>query len=310
MSRPRRVDRLPLNGWIAVDKPLGVSSAAAVGMIKRAFRAAKAGHAGTLDPLASGVLPMAFGEATKTMAYVMDGTKTYRFTLAFGAERTTDDLEGEITARSDARPSDAALLAALPQFVGLIQQVPPAFSAIKVDGARAYDLARSGETVELAARPAHIDALTLIDRPDADHALLEMVCGKGVYVRSVARDLGRALGCFGHVATLRRTRVGRFDEACAIPLDSLEAVRQDPDPHHLLLPILTALDDIPALAVTEAEAMRIRSGQAIAATPARLSLDPASGRQDGAVVAVFAGQPVALGRLDVHGFRPDRVFNL
>jgi tRNA pseudouridine55 synthase len=296
----------PLSGWLNIDKPLGLTSAAVVGRLKRAFGAAKVGHGGTLDPLASGVLPIAFGEATKTMPFVVDGSKSYRFTVAWGEARSTDDGEGAVVATSPVRPSASAIEAALPRFVGSVAQVPPAYSAIKLDGQRAYDLARAGEAVVLAERVVEIAALRLVGQPDADHAVLEVDCSKGTYVRSLARDLARALGTVGHVAALRRLRVGPFLEASAISLDSAEAFGHSPAPQERLLPILTALDDIPAMALGGAEAELVRAGRAIP--------DPSgsAGRlREGDVVCVTAGgQPVAIARFDSGKLRPVRVFNL
>ena len=210
-----------MHGWLVLDKPVGMTSTQAVGAIKRLFTRKRAGHAGTLDPLASGCLPIALGEATKTVPFVMDGRKVYRFTVRWGEERDTDDADGRVTATSDARPTRAAIEALLPRFTGTIAQVPPRFSAIKIEGERAYDLARDGETVELAARPVEIHRLELVDMPDADHAEFEAECGKGTYVRALARDIGRALGCFGHVEALRRKAVGPFGENDMISLEQL-----------------------------------------------------------------------------------------
>ncbi|MDR3409144.1 MAG: tRNA pseudouridine(55) synthase TruB, partial [Methylovirgula sp.] len=206
MNAPRS-KRTEINGWIVLDKPVGMTSTHAVARLKRIFNAKKAGHAGTLDPLASGVLPVAFGEATKTVPFVQDGEKAYRFTIAWGAETDSDDADGQITARSEARPQTEAILAALPQFTGTILQLPPAFSAIKIAGERAYDIARDGETPQLTPRPVTIHELVLVSAGQ-DEATFEARCGKGTYVRAIARDLGRALGCYGHVSALRRTRVG------------------------------------------------------------------------------------------------------
>ncbi len=211
----RRKKGQPINGWLILDKPLGLTSTQALARVKRLFDAQKAGHAGTLDPLATGVLPIAFGEATKTVSFAVDGEKSYAFAVRWGAETTTDDAEGEVTQRSDKRPGEGEILALLPQFTGEIMQVPPQFSAVKIDGDRAYDLARDGEQVVLHARPVQIAALRLIDMPNADTAVFEADCGKGTYVRAIARDMGRALGCYGHVIELRRTRVGPFEEGDA-----------------------------------------------------------------------------------------------
>ena len=201
-------DKRDVHGWVVLDKPVGMTSTHAVSIMKRLFSARRCGHAGTLDPLASGALPIAMGEATKTVPFVMDGRKLYRFTVRWGEERDTDDAEGRVTETSDRRPTADEIRAQLPAFTGAIQQVPPRFSAIKIEGERAYDLARDGEVVELKARPVEISRLEVVETPDADHTVLEAECGKGTYVRALARDLGRALGCFGHVSALRRVAVG------------------------------------------------------------------------------------------------------
>ena len=298
MGRKRR--GRPVHGWFIFDKPLGMTSTQAVAKVRRSFDAAKAGHAGTLDPLASGVLPIALGEATKVVARAMDGVKAYRFTIRWGEERNTDDAEGQVTQRSDDRPTADQINAALAAFIGEIEQVPPAFSAVKVDGARAYDLARGGAAPELAARLIRVDELRLCDCPDPEHAVLEMICGKGAYVRGVARDLGRVLGCFGHVSELRRSRVGHFDESMAISLDKLDGMGHKEALDDLLLPVEAALADIPALAVTGPEAERLRFGQAIRV--------PHS--VEGTVYATTGGRPVALAKIHAGEVRPVRVFNL
>ncbi len=254
----------PLDGWLIIDKPPGLTSTDVVNRVKRSFQAQKAGHGGTLDPLATGVLPIAFGHATKTVPYVMDGTKLYRFTLRLGEARDTDDADGQVVATSPARPTDAALLAALPRFIGDIMQVPPAYSAIKVAGERAYDMAREGRAPELPPRPARVDRFELVERPDAEHAVFEVQSGKGVYMRSLARDLAQACGTLGHIAALRRLRVGPFTEAHSISLDKCwTGADMSPASPDLLLPVATALADIPALALTEAEAFGLSNGQAI-----------------------------------------------
>jgi tRNA pseudouridine55 synthase len=299
----RRRKGLPISGWIVLDKPLGLSSSQAVGAVRRALGAAKAGHAGTLDPLASGVLPVALGEATKTVAFAMAGRKTYRFTVRWGEARSTDDREGEVTATSPARPDRTAIEAALPRFSGTILQRPPAYSAIKVDGERAYALARADAAPVLAPRPVEVEALRLVALPDADHAELEAVVGKGTYVRALARDLAEALGTVGHVAALRRTAVGSLTEAHAIPLDKLASLGHRAAASEHLLPIATVLDDIPALAVTEAEAERLRHGQAIAL--ARRELPP-----EGATVCAMHGDAVvALAQIAAGSLRPVRILN-
>jgi tRNA pseudouridine55 synthase len=299
MKRPKN----KVDGWVVLDKPLGLGSTQAVGKVRWLFAAEKAGHGGTLDPLATGVLPIALGEATKTVPFIMDGRKEYRFTLRFGEARATDDGEGEITATSDVRPTDEAIRAALGRFIGDIEQMPPAFSALKIGGQRAYDLARAGETVELKARTVTIDRLELMARPDADHADFVVGCGKGTYIRSLGRDLARALGTVGHLSALRRSAVGPFREEAAISLSKLEALGHIPPLLGALAPVATALDDIPALALTEAQADRLRHGQ-----PVLLTRDaPPSGTL---VRAETGSKLVALVRSDGVALQPVRVFNL
>jgi tRNA pseudouridine55 synthase len=301
MARSRKGEKV--DGWVVLDKPVGLGSTPAVGKVRRLFGAQKAGHGGTLDPLASGVLPVALGEATKTVPFVMDGRKEYRFTIRFGEARSTEDLEGEVTERSDARPGDEAIRAALPAFVGTIEQTPPAFSALKVDGRRAYDLARAGEAVDLKPRPVTIEHLALVGRPDADHADFVVACGKGTYIRSLGRDLARSLGTVGHLSALRRTAAGPFREAAAISLSKLEALGHIPALLGVLAPVETALDDIPALALTEAQADRLRQGQ-----PVLLTRDVPP---PGTLVRARAGSKlVALVRSDGIALKPVRVFNL
>jgi tRNA pseudouridine55 synthase len=292
-----------VDGWVVLDKPLGMGSTQAVGKVRWLFCAEKAGHGGTLDPLATGVLPIALGEATKTVPFIMDGRKEYRFTLRFGEARSTDDGEGEVTATSDVRPSDEAIRAALLQFTGEIEQMPPAFSALKVGGQRAYDLARAGETVELKPRLVTIERLEPVGRPDADHADFAVTCGKGTYIRSLGRDLARVLGTVGHLSALRRTAVGPFREEAAISLPKLEALGHIPPLLGALVPVATALDDIPALALTGTQADRLRHGQ-----PVLLTRDaPPSGTL---VRAETGSKLVALVRSDGVALQPVRVFNL
>ena len=257
-SRGEKID-----GWLALDKPAGLTSAKAVAIVRRLFNAAKAGHAGTLDPLATGILPIALGEATKTVAYAMDGAKTYRFSVRWGEQRSSDDAEGAVIAQSPTRPDAAAIAAALPEFTGRILQRPPDFSALKIAGQRAYDLARADHEVILEPRWVSIERLSYLGSADADHASFEMACGKGTYVRALARDLAVKLGTYGYVSALRRTQVGPFGEAGAISLDKLEALGHIPARLTHLLPVMTALDDIPALALTEDEANRLHQGQAV-----------------------------------------------
>ena len=246
MARRKKGD--PVSGWICLDKPYEMGSTQAVGAVRRAFNAQKAGHAGTLDPLATGILPVALGEATKTVSFLQDAKKGYRFTIRWGQTTRTLDAEGEIIARSDVRPTSEAIEAALPALTGEIEQVPPAFSAILVDGERAYDLARAGEDVELKARPVVVHDLRLVERPDADHAVLSMICGKGTYMRALVRDLAGALSAEAHVAQLRRTFVGPFSEDRAISLEMLQDLVHRGRAQEAMLPVETALDDIPALA--------------------------------------------------------------
>jgi tRNA pseudouridine55 synthase len=307
-SRQRKPKGRPLDGWLIVDKPSGMGSTDVVNRLKRLFDAQKVGHGGTLDPLATGVLPIAFGAATKTVPYVMDGTKTYRFTLKFGDLRDTDDADGKTIGTSDARPTDAQIQAALPAFRGDIMQVPPIFSAITVAGERAYDLAREGQVVELAPRPARVDRFELESRPDADTAIFTVQSGKGVYMRSLARDLARAVGTVGHIAALRRMRVGPFLESTAIPLDKLGGSGDTPPPSpDLLLPVATALADIPALALTEAEAMRLMQGQAFSLVDL-MGRIPDAANPDGGLVRAMAGERfVGLCRLDSGLMKAERL---
>ena len=297
-----------VHGWVVLDKPVGMTSTQAVGAMKRIFGTSKAGHAGTLDPLASGLLPIALGEATKTVPFVQDGRKVYSFTVRWGEETTTDDAEGPVVATSDVRPDAEAVDAVLDEFEGEISQVPPAFSAIKVDGERAYDLARAGETVVLEARPVTIHRIDLVDCPDADTAVFEAECGKGTYVRSLARDIARRLGTRGHVVALRRVAVGPYGEADMIPLEKLQelahnAAREDVIAF-ALRPVETALDDIPALAVTEADANRLRSGQSV------LLRGRDAPVVEGPAYATAKGRLIALGEIERGELHPRRVFNL
>jgi tRNA pseudouridine55 synthase len=298
-----------VHGWVVLDKPVGMTSTHAVSVVKRLFTARRAGHAGTLDPLASGALPIALGEATKTVPFVMGGRKLYRFTVCWGEERDTDDAEGRVTQTSATRPDAAAITALLPAYIGQISQTPPQYSAIKIEGERAYDLARDGETVALAPRPVEIYRLELVDCLNRDHAVFEAECGKGTYVRSLARDFGRALGCFGHVCALRRVSVGPFGEKTMILLADLEALchRAATGGGSLadaLLPVETALDDIPALAVSGADAARLKRGQAVLLR----GRDAPIFR--GTVYITASGQLLALAEVDRGEIVPKRVFNL
>ena len=298
-----------VHGWIVLDKPIGMTSTHAVAVIKRLFSAKRAGHAGTLDPLASGCLPIALGEATKTVPFVVDGRKTYIFTVRWGEERDTDDAEGRVVATSEVRPGEVDIRAALPRFSGTIAQVPPRFSAIKVEGERAYDLAREGEEVELEPRPVEIGRLELIERPDADHTAFEAECGKGTYVRALARDLGRVLGTFGHVCALRRTSVGPFGPNDMISLERLEALWHragagEASLADALKPVETALADIPALAVSRADAARLQRGRAVLLRGRDAPIIR------GAVYVTVSGLLVALAEVDHGEIVPKRVFNL
>lgn len=303
-----------LHGWLVIDKPGGITSARVVGAVRRAAGGAKIGHAGTLDPLATGILPLALGEATKTVQFATAGKKCYRFRIRWGAATDTDDREGRTVAESALRPDAAAVIAALPRFTGTILQLPPSYSAIKIAGRRAYALARAGETPQLAARPVEIAGLRLLDMPDADHADFEAEVGAGTYIRALARDLAAALGTLGHIAELRRLQVGRFTEAQAISLERAVALGHSLAASEHLLPIETALDDIPALAVTADEAARMRQGQRIRLSDPRerLSLNPidANPVAEGALVgARHDGLVVALAYVENGVLRPVRIIN-
>jgi tRNA pseudouridine55 synthase len=307
MSRRKPRGR-PLDGWLIIDKPPGLTSTDVVNRVRREFDAQKAGHGGTLDPLATGVLPIAFGAATKTVPYVMDGTKLYRFTLRFGEARDTDDADGKVTDSSTARPSDEQIRAALPRFSGDIMQTPPIFSAVKIAGERAYDMAREGRPPALEPRPARVDRFELIERPDRDTGVFEVASGKGVYMRSLARDLAVACGTLGHIAALRRLRVGPFDEAQAIPLDKLRATDDTaPASPDLLLPVATALADIPALALTETEASGLRHGQAINLVTLMGRIPGSADPAGGLVRAMAGGRVIGLARLEDGWMKPERM---
>jgi tRNA pseudouridine55 synthase len=300
----RRKKGNPVHGWLVLDKPAGMTSTQAVGAVRRAFGAQKAGHAGTLDPLATGILPIALGEATKTVPYAVDGQKEYRFTVRWGVETDTDDAEGGPVASSDARPGRSAIEALLPGFTGEILQTPPAFSAVKVDGARAYDLARAGEEVVLEARPVQIASLTLVDCPNRDTAVFAAQCGKGTYVRALARDMGRALGCRGHVTALRRTRVGPFEEGQAVAMAALAAAAEagEAELQALLRPVETALADLAVLRVSREDTVRLLRGQPVLVRGHDLP-------PPGPAYAVCKGHLVALGEVEKGQLRPTRVFN-
>jgi len=298
---------MDVHGWIVLDKPVGMTSTQGVAVVKRLMRAKKAGHAGTLDPLASGLLPIALGEATKTVPFVMDGRKIYRFTVRWGAETDTDDTEGSVIATSHARPARHEIEALLPRYTGLIRQVPPKFSAIKVDGERAYDLAREGEDVRLEAREIEIHSLRLVDAAP-DEATFEAECGKGTYVRAIARDLGRDLGCHGHVVGLRRAAVGPFDERDAVTPDELRAMKDGqgtlPPVEDALLPVETALEALPSLAVSRHDAGRLCRGQSVILRGRDAPLF------EGPAAVLSGGILVALAELEHGELVPKRIFHL
>jgi len=314
----RRRKGLPVSGWVVLDKPYDMTSTSAVAKVRWLYQAQKAGHAGTLDPLATGVLPIALGEATKTVPYLVDSDKAYRFAIEWGRSTRSFDAEGETTAVSDVRPTREQVEAALPRFVGEISQVPPAFSAVKVDGERAYDLARSGVEVELQPRTVVIHSARITGAPDPDHVEIEITCGKGTYVRALARDLAEALGACGHVSALRRTRVGPFGEAEAISLASLEDFCHRGAGLEALLPVETALDDIPALAITAEDAFRLSQGRAVVLLPRqvetlRTRLKPRTvGDKDASrtVLATEGGRAVALCEMRAGRLAPTRLFHL
>ncbi len=299
-----------VNGWVVLDKPSAMTSFSAVSAVRRALGAAKAGHAGTLDPLATGVLPIAIGEATKTLPYIVDSRKAYRFTVRWGEARDTDDRDGQVIATSAERPETSAIEAAIPRFVGTIEQVPPTYSAIKVEGRRAYALARADVPIVLSPRPVLIERMALIAVPDTDHAVFEVVCGKGAYMRALARDLAVAVGTVGHVAALRRTLVGPFTEQDAIALDKVEAVGHSDGTLQQVLPVTAALAGIPALVLTEAEARRLRRGQAIAVLPVVNRSPQSVVSKDAVVCAMAEDKPIALAQIQGGEVRPLRVLNL
>lgn len=304
---PRKRKGNPVHGWVNFDKPLGMTSTQAVGKVRWLFQAQKAGHAGTLDPLASGVLPIALGEATKTVPYMVDAVKAYEFTLTWGENTDTIDAEGTITETSDIRPARADIEAVLPRFTGTISQVPPRFSAIKVDGKRSYDLARAGEQVELKSRQVRIDAIEMTDYT-GETVTLSVTCGKGTYIRSIARDLADILGACGHVTMLRRTRVGPFEARVAFTLDALEKLHYEGRVFEALQPVETALDDIPVLAVTDKEAEHLRHGRAIAHTASHTPERCAEAPQT--VLVMNSGTAIALCHVSGGMVSPKRVFNI
>jgi len=309
MARRKKGDIV--NGWVCLDKPYEMGSTDAVTKVRRLFNAQKAGHAGTLDPLASGILPIALGEATKTVPFMMDAQKIYRFVIHWGISTDSIDREGRIIGRSDLRPTPEQVKAALPQFVGDIDQVPPAFSAIRVNGERAYDLAREGVEIELQSRRVTIHEAAVTDVPDEDHVEITMRTGKGVYVRSLARDLASVLGAEGHVSVLRREMVGPFSVQNAVTLDFLEDLAHKGRAFEALLPVSTALDDIPDLAVTDQEAFSLRQGRPIVLLPAQVEQLHDRFKSGSGQVSAFAGETlVALCSLKAGRLEPDRVFNL
>ena len=311
----RKARGTKIDGWVNLHKPVGMTSTHALSIVKRALNPQKAGHAGTLDPLASGILPIALGEATKTVPYVQDSIKTYNFTVTWGEQRTTDDAEGTAMSTSDARPARADVESLLPAFLGDIQQTPPQFSAIKVDGARAYDLARDGETIELKSRIVYIENLEIVSHTDAETAF-RCVCGKGTYVRSLARDMGLKLGCFGYISALERASVGPFTLENAILLDIFQNPDDKPTPEQVLLPLQTALDDIPVLALREQEAARLKNGNVLAfyskpdlerMTLAGIEWD---GKDSVTALTVFDKKAIAIVEITGPELHPIRIFNV
>ena len=297
----RRKKGRDIHGWVIIDKPAGISSNDVVGKVRWAFDAKKAGHAGTLDPEATGVLAIALGEATKTVPFVTDALKAYQFTVRLGQATNTDDAEGEVTRESDGRPTDEQVKDALPAFVGDIMQVPPQFSAVKIDGQRAYKLARDGEDVEIAARPLYVDSLDFISRDDDDHVTLELVCGKGGYVRSIARDLGQALGCFGHVRNLRRTWSGPFDAEDGLTLDFIQEHAKTADLDTYIQPLEIGLADLPELPCTAEGAARLKNGN-----PGMVMASDVDYGDE--AWASYQGQAIAVGRYKAGELHPSRVF--
>lgn len=290
-----------VDGWIIIDKDSGMTSADVVRRVKRILHPQKIGHAGTLDPLATGILPLALGEATKTVSYITDAIKEYEFTIRWGEERTTDDSEGDIVKTSNLRPGEKEIIKELPGFIGEIEQIPPQFSALKVDGQRAYKLARAGKRVELKPRLVKIDTFEPISgQNDKDHASFHVICGKGTYIRALARDLGRKLQCFGHITAIRRTVVGPYSQSRAFSLAKLDDLSHSARVLEALIPVMTALDDIPALAVTKDEAWRIKNGQVI-----RLPT-----KKSGTVCLTLDKTLVALATVEDGETRPLRIFNL
>jgi tRNA pseudouridine55 synthase len=316
MARRGKKKGRPVSGWLILDKPVGMGSTEAVSKVRWLFKAEKAGHAGTLDPLASGLLPIALGEATKTVPYVMDGAKVYRFTVAWGEERSTDDLEGEVTERSDRRPAEAEVRALLPRYTGIIMQVPPQFSAVRIGGERAYDLARGGEAVDLPPREIEIGRFDLVSWQDAGHAVFEIECGKGTYVRSLARDMGRDLGCYGHVSNLRRVEVDPFTADDLVTIAELETAvaavsgegEEGSEPSFaaldaLLVDTVSALDCLPQVKIGDDAANRIRLGNPVILRGRDAPVEAAE------ACATAHGRLVAIGAIEAGMFKPKRVFS-
>jgi tRNA pseudouridine55 synthase len=306
-SGPRKREKQDVHGWLILDKPVAITSTQAVAMVKRLFAARRAGHAGTLDPLASGCLPIALGEATKTVAFVMNGRKVYQFVVRWGEERDTDDAEGRLVETAPERPSASEISKVLNSFTGTIEQVPPRFSAIKVEGERAYDLARFGEVVELCSRPVEVYRLELIATPDADHAVFTAECGKGTYVRALARDMGRTLGCFGHVSQLRRMAVGPFEAADAVDPARLQEAASSQEGttalRQFLRPVALGLEGVPALSVSPADAGRLARGQPVLLRGRDAPI------MTGLVAVSSQGILVALAEFEHGELHPKRVFN-
>ncbi|MDF0695833.1 tRNA pseudouridine(55) synthase TruB [Rhizobium sp. MC63] len=309
MSKPRKPKGRPISGWLILDKPVDFGSTEAVSKLKWLYKAQKAGHAGTLDPLASGMLPIALGDATKTVPYVMDGRKIYEFTVSWGEERATDDLEGDVTQSSERRPTEQEIREILPRYIGTISQVPPQFSAIKIAGERAYDLARDGEAVEIPSREVEIFRLTLLACPDANTAHFEVECGKGTYVRALARDFGRELGCYGHISGLRRTFVAPFQEDAMVPLASLVALEAIEDMDErlaaldaLLIDTCEALSALPHLVINDDQAHRLKMGNPILVRGRDAPI------AESEAYATARGRLIAIGEIGQGEFRPKRVF--
>lgn len=306
---PRRKKGDPVSGWVIIDKPVGKTSAQVVNAVRRALNALKAGHAGTLDPLASGILPIALGEATKTISFAMDSLKDYQFDISWGEERDTHDSEGRVVAESNARPTEEQIMTALPLFLGYIDQVPPIFSAIKINGRRSYDLARNQENVRLESRKVFVESFSLINKKDENSATFMVTSGKGTYIRALARDLAVKLGTYGYISSLRRLKVGSFSENDAISLDYLETLAHSPAKFNKLLPVEVALDGIPAMPLSGDQADRMRNGQSV---PLEKEADWCCSltlEEGGIIYTMCSGLPVAIARLQQGFICPIRVLN-